>query len=198
MASTIVHMAVAREVMKRINVGDGKSFLLGSIAPDVAKKIGEQKAYTHFMNMGSDLPNLDLFLDKYYEYLGNPFELGYFIHLVTDYAWFDDFIDVFYPNREIEHYDDMIYNDYSSLNREVMDYYNLNLSFLYEDQYLPVSHIKEVPTDEIPEVIDKVGYMVTYTANYHNQIGINQIVRFINYDVDYCLNELNKINYKIN
>ncbi len=42
MASSIIHMAVANELNKKLN-RDNKSILIGSIAPDIAKLIGEDK-----------------------------------------------------------------------------------------------------------------------------------------------------------
>ena len=43
-----------------------KEFLLGSIAPDISKQVGESKLHSHFLtSIERDIPELDEFLKKY-------------------------------------------------------------------------------------------------------------------------------------
>ena len=85
MASAVIHLCVAKEVNKYINM-DEKHILLGSIAPDIAKQVGQTKEISHFLDHTNedDIPNIERFLDKYRSELTKPFEMGYFIHLLTD------------------------------------------------------------------------------------------------------------------
>ena len=48
MASALIHIAVASEVNKKVN-RDRSKLLIGSIAPDLAKIMGEEKERSHFI-----------------------------------------------------------------------------------------------------------------------------------------------------
>ena len=64
MASVIVHLAIAKKVLEHINVEDQRDYYLGSIAPDIAKQIGQTKNVSHFIfNTKENVPNLDLFIE---------------------------------------------------------------------------------------------------------------------------------------
>ena len=96
MASAMIHIAVANEINKVLKM-DQRKLLIGSIAPDMGKLIGRDKSITHFVDDDSpDIPNMDLFLKKYKNNLNDPFVLGYYIHLYTDYLWFKYFISEVY------------------------------------------------------------------------------------------------------
>lgn len=99
MPSAIIHRAVAKNVLNKTkmfsNEHDSYIYEIGSIAPDSWRNTKKYKDSTlpkiekrqssHFSNSGSYLENYNLFLDKYKDYLNNPFMLGYFVHLLTDY-----------------------------------------------------------------------------------------------------------------
>lgn len=97
MASSMIHIAVASEINKVLK-RDSKKLLIGSIAPDISKQIGETKVLSHFQDFDDDLPNLDKFLRKYKSYLNDDFVLGYYIHLFADYLWFKYFVPDFCKN----------------------------------------------------------------------------------------------------
>ncbi len=78
MASAVIHLAVAKELEKEFNIKNRKDYYLGSIAPDIAKQIGETKDKSHFIiNTDKDIPNLDIYTTKYRKFKKNDFELGY-------------------------------------------------------------------------------------------------------------------------
>ena len=96
MASAVIHMAVANEI-NNVLKKDNAKLLIGSIAPDISKQIGQNKVKSHFLdNENTDLPNMDKFLNKYKHKMSDDFVLGYFIHLYTDYLWFKYFITEIY------------------------------------------------------------------------------------------------------
>ena len=65
MVSSVIHMAVAKEINKRIKRDENK-LLIGSIAPDISKHLGQSKLFSHFLDsVDSDIPNIDKFLNKY-------------------------------------------------------------------------------------------------------------------------------------
>ena len=49
MASAVIHLAVAKELEKSLNIKYKKDYYLGAIAPDLAKQIGETKDKSHFI-----------------------------------------------------------------------------------------------------------------------------------------------------
>ena len=62
MASSMIHIAVASELNKKLNRDSSKLFI-GTIAPDISKLVGETKMKSHFIDInGSNIPNLKRFL----------------------------------------------------------------------------------------------------------------------------------------
>ena len=93
MASAIIHLAIAKELEKYLNIKNKYDYYLGTIAPDLAKQIGRTKHKSHFIyNTRENIPNIKKFSYKYKYFYKNDFELGYYIHLYTDKIWFDEFI----------------------------------------------------------------------------------------------------------
>ena len=184
MASAIIHLAVANELNKVLN-REYKPYMIGSIAPDIWKQVGEpSKVKSHFKDYeDAEVPNLDRFLDKYKDKLDDDFVLGYYIHLLTDYYWFKYFIPSIYnedksimkrlDGTKIYLTDDeageLIYNDYTNLNVQVIDEYNLVLDLFYEE--LPeINHIiDEIPMDKLDVLMEKMGLIIensTYDKEY--------------------------------
>lgn len=92
MASAVIHLAVANEINKKLN-RDKSQLLIGAIAPDISKFIGEDKTKSHFLKeLDSNIPDIESFLNKYKNNLTDDFVMGYFIHLYTDYLWFKYFV----------------------------------------------------------------------------------------------------------
>lgn len=209
MASEIIHLAVASEVYKFLNYKsekDKSDFLLGSIAPDVAKQVGLNKSLTHFSLLDGNLPNFSYFIDLYHDYLDNSFELGYYVHLLTDYLWYSEFTDNFFHNTTIrtknneivrlssKEFSKVIYNDYSSLNIELIDEYNLNFDIFYNNYEYPISHIKECKQEYFPTIIDKLGYICSMSNNYSYVFDIDNVSIFIDYCKLYVLDNIRKLN----
>ena len=64
MASSVIHICIANEINKTIN-RDSKKLLIGTIAPDISKLLGETKFYSHFLdNVNNNIPNINKFLDN--------------------------------------------------------------------------------------------------------------------------------------
>ena len=195
MASAIIHLAVANEINKLLNK-DYKEFMIGAIAPDIWKQVGEEsKCPSHFLNSEDEsVPNLDKFLYKYKDMLKDDFVLGYYIHLVTDYYWFKYFLpSIFNEKRSIltkldgtklylteDELGEYIYNDYTNLNVEVIDAYQLRLDLFYEDLPDIKDIISEIPMNKLDVLMDKMGLIIensTYDKEYIFDIeSINNFV----------------------
>ena len=209
MASLVIHIAIASEINKEIK-HDYDKLLLGSVAPDISKELEQSKFYSHFLD-GSDenIPNIDKFLTKYQNNLNDDFVLGYFIHLYTDYLWFKYFIPEIYQKDVIKKIDGTsikcvgrmvdtyIYNDYTNLNSELLDYYKINLDVFYKELPQIENIIEEIPIDKIKVTIDKALMIITKSREHKNYIfDTENIKTFITTSTELIiakLKELNKI-----
>ena len=208
MASSAIHMAVANEINK-ITKRDNNKMLIGSIAPDIAKQVGESKVKSHFLDTeDTDLPNMDRFMEKYGNRMNDDFVLGYFIHLYTDYLWFKYFIPEVYneDNNVISRIDgsvvkcdgkllqEYVYNDYTNLNESLFSEYNMNLDAFYNVPELE-NIIEEVPMDKIRLITDKVIYIVENSKKNKDYVfDIKNIKKFISTCTELILAKMKEYN----
>ena len=206
MASSVIHMCVAKEINKYFNRKE-KKILIGSIAPDISKQINETKEKSHFLDsVNSDLPNMDKFLLKYKNNLNNDFVMGYFIHLYTDYLWFKYFIPNFVKKDFIYTLDgntvslsnnekiNYIYNDYTNLNTKLIDEYNLDLSIFYEEKPNFENIIQEIPMDKIQIIIDKAGIIIKNAKESKSYVfDLEEINKFIEFTVNDIIQNIEKV-----
>lgn len=193
MASAVIHIAVAKEINKDLKMNE-KELFLGTIAPDISKQLGESKVKSHFLlNDKTDLPILDKFLDKYKNNLNNPFIMGYYIHLFTDYLWFkyfipeitnsSDYIKVLSGNKikcTKEEIEKLIYNDYTNLNISLIEEYDLDLSLFYEDIEIPNIKFDEIPLDKLQVIVDQMGIIIENSKKeYTYSFNIDNVKQFI-------------------
>lgn len=205
MASSMIHMVVAKELNDKLK-RDSKSILIGSIAPDIAKLIGENKVRSHFEDRDDDIPNLNKFLSKYKDKLDDDFVLGYYIHLYTDYLWFKYFIPniikgnyikeldgtlVEYTEKTFKYY---VYSDYSNLNNQLIDRYNFPMKIFYEEiPYIP-NIISEIPIDRLNLIVDKTGILIEESKKGKKYLfKIDDIITFIESSKKTILKELDSI-----
>ncbi len=207
MASAIIHLCVAKEINKYLKM-DENYLLLGSIAPDISKQIGETKEISHFLDHSNedDIPNIDRFLTKYRSELNNPFEMGYFIHLLTDKYWFRDYVYKFidrYTQDKVKKnvtytaLKDLIYNDYTNLNITLIDNHNLNLDLFYNEIEMPKSKIIEIPVDKLDILIEKMGIIIEDSREEKTFVfDSNDIEDFIQSTVKYIIRDIQMLDIK--
>lgn len=207
MASAIIHLCIAKEVNKYLKM-DENYLLLGSIAPDISKQIGETKEISHFLDHSNedDIPNIERFLAKYKAELKNPFEMGYFIHLLTDKYWFRDYI-YNYISRYTHDKDkkavtytairDIIYNDYTNINIDLIDEYNLSLDIFFNEFPLPQSKITEIPINKLDILLEKMGQIIEESKNEKTFIfDMKDINEFISNTVKYIIKDIQILGIK--
>ena len=207
MASTIIHLAVAKEVQKSLSIDNTYDYYLGSIAPDLSKQIGSSKYESHFLKNSykDDIPNIELFVKRYPNFKDNSFDLGYFVHLYTDKMWFEDFIEGITFNNTIKLLDgtflettpeeikSIIYSDYTNINVDIIDEYNLDLSLFYEDFKVPDTDIKEIAADKLDILINKMGIIIENSKSEKLYSFDTTIIKdFINNTCEKILGELKK------
>jgi hypothetical protein len=208
MASAVIHISVASLVNKVLNRNNNELFI-GTIAPDIAKQIGETKTKSHFLVEDDNIPNLDKFLDKYKNKLDNDFVLGYYIHLFTDYLWFKYFLPEIYDKDIIRKLDgtivkcedkkaaEYIYNDYTNMNIKLIDEYNLDLKIFYNEIPEIENIIEEIPMDKLDIVVNKMGEIIINSKVKNDLVfNIEHIKNFISFSTKLILSNLNELNIK--
>jgi len=208
MASSIIHLAVAKKLEKDLKIKNKYDFYLGSIAPDISKQIGRSKYESHFLKNSykEDVPNIDLFVAKYPDFKENDFDIGYYIHLYTDKLWFEEFMEKITFNNALklldgtiintsqEEIQSIIYSDYTNLNISVIDEYELDLSLFYEDFKKPKTSIKEIPVENLDILINKMGIIIENSKEEKKySFDIELIKDFINNTCKKIKEEINNI-----
>ena len=205
MASTLIHLAVANEINKKIKK-DTSMLLIGSIAPDISKIVRETKEKSHFLDdVNDDIPNMERFLKKYKNNMNDDFVLGYYIHLYTDYLWFKYFMTEITDKKFITKLDgtvvdvdedtlcEYVYNDYTNLNIKLIDRYNLDLKIFYNEVPNIKSIIDEIPMDKLNLLIDKAGIILENSTQEKQLIfNIEEVEKFISLCIDIIISALNE------
>lgn len=114
MPGYVIHVAIANEYLRK-NKGKVKNvdkFILGVLTPDNTA----DKSLTHY-GENSSRPNLRLFLEK--NGVNNDYDMGYFLHLLTDYLFFNYY---FVFSKDVLGIDD----DYK-IGGAISDKYNVDL-----------------------------------------------------------------------
>ena len=208
MASAVIHLCVAKEINDRYLHKDQNMLLLGSIAPDISKQIGQTKEISHFLDPSQtdSVPDVDRFINKYSSQLDKPFELGYLIHLITDKYWFRDYVTSYIERYTkdrtkqkvtSEALHDLIYNDYTNLNITLIDKYNLPLDLFSNDIKYPESEITEIPINQLPVIVEKMGEIIINSREEKTfMFDSKDIEVFIENTVKYIIKDLQMLDIK--
>lgn len=205
-ASAVIHLAVANEINKKLN-RDKSQLLIGAIAPDISKFIGEDKTKSHFLKeLGSNIPDIESFLNKYKNNLTDDFVMGYFIHLYTDYLWFKYFVTEFYDKPMITKLDGTVvkcsgnmlslyvYNDYTNLNIKLIDKYNMDLKIFYNQLPKLSNIIEEIPMDKMGLLLSQMGIIIENSKEKKDYIfNIENIEKFITTSVELILGKITEL-----
>ena len=206
MASAVIHLAVANEINKKLN-RDKSQLLIGAIAPDISKFIGEDKTKSHFLKeLDSNIPDIESFLNKYKNSLTDDFVMGYFIHLYTDYLWFKYFVTEFYDKPMITKLDGTVvkcsgnmlslyvYNDYTNLNIKLIDKYNMDLKIFYNQLPKLSNIIEEIPMDKMGLLLSQMGIIIENSKEKKDYIfNIENVEKFIATSVELILGEITEL-----
>lgn len=111
MAGYVIHLAVAEEYLRKhkSKIEKYDDFIQGVIYPDSVK----DKSETHY-GVKSSKSNLYDFL--MYKDIDTSFNRGYFLHLLTDYLFYNYYVDTMSND---------MYNDYDILNKYLINRYNV-------------------------------------------------------------------------
>ena len=112
MPGYVIHIAIAQQYLKKHKLNYSKEFIRGSIMPDLTNDkskshYGKSPAYT---NLKSFLLENDL---------NSDIEKGKFLHLITDYLFYNHYLEVFSKPE--------IYDDYDISNKILIEKYDVQL-----------------------------------------------------------------------
>lgn len=205
MASSVIHLAVAQEINKVLKK-DKYKILIGSIAPDISKLVNNDRNKSHFIDNEEGLPNIDVFLNKYKKDFDDDFVVGYYIHLYTDYLWFKYFITELTNNNYIRKLDGSvvklnggmqslyIYNDYTNLNIELIEKYNLDMDIFYNELPYIDNIIEEIPMNRLEVIVNQAGVIIENSKKKKAYIfDITDIEKFISTSVKLILSHYNSL-----
>lgn len=176
MASLTIHLAIAKKYFEKNNILNYEKFIAGSLYPDAL----DNKDQTHYTdsNRGNDnisyirtKVNLYSFLKERKEL--DDFELGWFLHLATDYLFFEECFSTQYllENNCKKFWEDL-YFAYDCLDTYISDKYNVTKEDYssYPSIYRHGTEYKECILTK--EMIDKFIERVS-------SININEYIKLI-------------------
>lgn len=166
MPGYVIHLSVAEEYLKKHkNVKeDYNQFIAGVIFPDGV----EDKSLTHYGEKSSK-SNLATFLKE--NKLDNSFKRGYFLHLVTDYLFYNKYIDTMSND---------IYNDYDLLNDMLIKKYNVVLPEKIKDRvfFKDVGDLKILSLPLVEKLISEISNLNLYDLEKEIQNNPDKWTKF--------------------
>lgn len=131
MPSLDIHIAIARKYLKKYNnIENEVAFIKGNLYPDLV----DDRINSHYTKKSDKSDLLEVLKNKIglNEYLENKeivddYEKGYFLHLMTDFIFFNHFLDKNYIN--ITSYDNFkkdLYYSYNMAHNYLMNNYDIS------------------------------------------------------------------------
>ena len=112
MAGYIIHIAIAKKYLEEHPLENEEEFIQGVIFPDKT----DDKKKTHY-GKSPAYTNLKTFLEN--NKLDTSFKRGHFMHLITDYLFYNYYLESFSKKY--------IYHDYDVLNKELIKKYEIKI-----------------------------------------------------------------------
>lgn len=144
MASSPIHLAIAKNYLIKNSKLDRKQVLMGTLYPDTVKDKNishyadrEKRGKDNVSNLEGKV-NLYSFLQEHD--INSSFEFGWFIHLVTDYLFFDElFTHEYLLTHSFEEFRKDLYFAYDSLTNYLIEKYNITTQdyTIYTNQFFP-------------------------------------------------------------
>lgn len=159
MACATIHLAIAKKYLEIHTTMNYRDVIAGTLYPDATSN-NDKSHYTN-INRGNDNVSHVRGKVNLYEFLKdhkslNDFELGWFLHLVTDYLFFEEcFTEEYLLNNSYEDFCKDLYFAYDHLNLYLSEKYNITendykdypseyyYGKVYEDCILPKEMIDE-------------------------------------------------------
>ena len=147
MPGFIIHLATANEYIRKYpkDIKNKNDFLEGSIAPDLTTKEGKKE--THYGQSSAEVELRKYLMSNSVE---SDYDKGYFLHLVTDYLFYNYYL------NEIRK--PQIYEDYDVTNKTLIEKYKIDLPEKVKDKIFFKNGNPEILTVKLAcKVIDEVS-----------------------------------------
>ncbi len=131
MPGYVIHLAVGKVYEEKNKIKNISIFRKGLIAPDMS----EYSSKAHY-GVDSSHPDLKRFLSENKDF--DEFKEGYFLHLVTDYLFYNCFLKTWSPT---------IYEDYDRINETLIQKYKIEIPG-------EIQHIVKFKSGK-PEILDE-------------------------------------------
>lgn len=146
MPGYVIHIAIANEYLKKHKkIEVYEEFIKGNIDPDLTN----DKSKTHYAKSPA-YTNLKNFLDN--NQIDNSFNRGQFLHLITDYLFY---------NHYLEYYDKKdMYHDYDVLNKPLSEKYDVVLPDTIKDKVFYINDKTKILSYQLAiKIVDKISSM---------------------------------------
>lgn len=166
MPGFIIHIAVAKEYINKnsLKIKNINEFIKGIIAPDLNENmtdISNNKNISHYGKWGKNETqiNISSFLQDTRVDIKQDFWIGYLIHLLTDYYFYNKYFKK--ETGDIAKNKDTFYHDYDCLNQVLIKKYKIEVDNLIDTIKKYVKEIKAEPKylkpDKVINFIDEVS-----------------------------------------
>ena len=145
MAGYVIHLAVGEEHIRNFpnEIKNYNEFIEGIIYPDSVS----DKSLTHYGQKSSKVILKDFFKERN---LDTDFNKGYFVHLLTDYLFYNKFLEVFSSKY--------IYNDYDILNKDLEKEFKVKLPDKIKNKvFYEKGETKILKLEDVKQFIRKAG-----------------------------------------
>ena len=143
MPGYVVHLAVAQEYLKTHKEKYSQEFMEGTVAPDFTS----DKSKTHY-GKSPAYTNLKNFLEN--NKIDTDYNRGFFLHLITDYLFYNKYLDKFEKPQ--------IYDDYDYTNKKLIEKYNVTIIDNVKDKIYFKEGTPRILTLELAcKVIDEIS-----------------------------------------
>lgn len=185
MACATIHLAIAKKYLDSHPLLNYRDVIAGTLYPDAASDNDE----THYTDITRGSDNISHIRGKVYLYPFldehkslSDFELGWFLHLVTDYLFFEECFSTDYLlESSYEEFCKDLYYAYSHLNLYLSEKYNITDDDYkdYPSEYYPGVPYEEciLPKDMIEEFINRVSSIdldeyIKKIRKYHKNVKL--------------------------
>lgn len=178
-----MHYCIGNEILKSVGL-NLSLFTIGNLSPDAHDGSTHGNAYAHYKTaykFGVDkypVVDLEAFKSKYLLKTYDDFILGYYCHLITDNMWSKSVYFEYIEGHEDERNTrvEMFYNDYFTLNKVLLERFNLNNVILHVPEQIS---IEEITSENLQRVVHEF-------YNDFNRINKNEVLTILN--IQFILN----------
>lgn len=170
MPSFNIHLAIAIRYCEKNFIENKNEFYAGSVEPDLVQdkrlthysKDRDRKFLEEYLNRKVDLKK---FLEN--ENTNTDYQKGVFLHLITDYKFFTEFLDKeFIRSTEFPEFIKCLYCSYNESNEYLENKYNISKERLGDELYNKIQVVSEdnkenfknlIPLEKLEDFIEELS-----------------------------------------